>query len=68
MIAEIVSLSAYESQVSALLTGDERMAMEFIRSKRRVMMMGVRNSNTVAKGRTKLYSRTWGPDRQAESL
>src|SRR5579864_4857064 len=29
MIAEIVSLSAYESQVSALLNEDERMAMEF---------------------------------------
>ena len=29
MIAEIVSLSAYESQVSALLSEDERMAMEF---------------------------------------
>ena len=29
MIAEIVSLSAYESQVSTLLHEDERMAMEF---------------------------------------
>jgi hypothetical protein len=29
VIAEVVSLSAYESQVSALLTEDERMAMEF---------------------------------------
>ncbi len=29
VIAEIVSLSAYESQVSALLDEDERMAMEF---------------------------------------
>lgn len=29
MIAEIVSLSAYESQVSALLSEDDRMAMEF---------------------------------------
>jgi RelE toxin of RelE / RelB toxin-antitoxin system len=29
VIAEIVSLSAYESQVSALLNEDERMAMEF---------------------------------------
>ena len=29
MIAEIVSLSAYESQVSTLLNEDERMAMEF---------------------------------------
>ena len=29
MIAEIVSLSAYESQVSDLLNEDERMAMEF---------------------------------------
>jgi len=29
VIAEIVSLSRYESQVSALLNGDERMAMEF---------------------------------------
>ena len=29
MIAEIVSLSAYESQVSALLNEEERMAMEF---------------------------------------
>ena len=29
MIAEVVSLSAYESQVSVLLTEDERMAMEF---------------------------------------
>lgn len=29
MIAEIVSLSGYESQVSALLNEDERMAMEF---------------------------------------
>ncbi len=29
MIAEIVSLPAYESQVSALLDNDERMAMEF---------------------------------------
>ncbi|HYL38634.1 MAG TPA: hypothetical protein VEV17_22140 [Bryobacteraceae bacterium] len=29
MIAEIVSLPAYESQVSALLGEDERMAMEF---------------------------------------
>ena len=29
MIAEVVSLSTYESQVSALLTEDERMAMEF---------------------------------------
>jgi hypothetical protein len=27
--AEIVSLSGYESQVSALLNEDERMAMEF---------------------------------------
>ncbi|MBM3748506.1 MAG: addiction module toxin RelE [Acidobacteria bacterium] len=29
MITEIVSLSAYESQVSALLSEQERMAMEF---------------------------------------
>jgi len=29
VIADIVSLSAYESQVSALLNEDERMAMEF---------------------------------------
>jgi len=29
MIAEIVGLSAYESQVAALLTEEERMAMEF---------------------------------------
>lgn len=29
MIAEIVSLPGYESQVSALLTEDERLAMEF---------------------------------------
>jgi len=29
VIAEIVSLSGYESQVSALLSEDERMAMEF---------------------------------------
>ena len=29
MIAEIVSLPGYESQVSALLNEDERMAMEF---------------------------------------
>jgi hypothetical protein len=29
VIAEIVSVSAYESQVSALLTEEERMAMEF---------------------------------------
>jgi len=29
VIAEIVSLSAYESQVSALLSDEERMAMEF---------------------------------------
>lgn len=29
MIAEIVSLSGYESQVSALLTEEERIAMEF---------------------------------------
>ena len=29
MIAEIVSLSGYESQVSALLSEDEQMAMEF---------------------------------------
>jgi hypothetical protein len=29
VIAEIVSLSAYESQVSALLSEEERMAMEF---------------------------------------
>lgn len=29
MIAEVVSLSAYESQVSALLDEQERMAMEF---------------------------------------
>ena len=29
MIAEIVSLSAYESQVTALLSEDERIAMEF---------------------------------------
>jgi mRNA-degrading endonuclease RelE of RelBE toxin-antitoxin system len=29
VIAEIVSLSGYESQVSALLNEDERMAMEF---------------------------------------
>lgn len=29
MIAEIVSLSGDESQVAALLTGEERMAMEF---------------------------------------
>ena len=29
MIAEIVSLSGYESQVSALLSEEERMAMEF---------------------------------------
>ena len=29
MIAEIVSLSGYQSQVSALLSEDERMAMEF---------------------------------------
>jgi hypothetical protein len=29
MIAEIVSLSGYESQVSRLLNEDERMAMEF---------------------------------------
>jgi len=29
VIAEVVSLSAYESQVSVLLTEDERMAMEF---------------------------------------
>ncbi len=29
VIAEIVSLSAYESQVTALLSEDERMAMEF---------------------------------------
>ena len=29
MIAEIVSLSGYESQVSALLNEEERMAMEF---------------------------------------
>lgn len=29
MIAEIVSLSGYESQVSALLNEDERVAMEF---------------------------------------
>jgi mRNA-degrading endonuclease RelE of RelBE toxin-antitoxin system len=29
VIAEIVSLSAYESQVSALLDEEERMAMEF---------------------------------------
>ena len=30
VIAEIVSLSGYESQVSALLTDEERMAMEFV--------------------------------------
>ena len=30
MIAEIVSLSGYESQVEALLSEDERMAMEFV--------------------------------------
>ena len=29
MIADIVSLSGYESQVSALLNEEERMAMEF---------------------------------------
>ena len=29
MIAEVVSLSGYEAQVSALLNEDERMAMEF---------------------------------------
>ena len=29
MIAEIVSLSGYESQISALLDEEERMAMEF---------------------------------------
>jgi hypothetical protein len=29
VIAEIVSLSGYESQVSALLNDKERMAMEF---------------------------------------
>ena len=29
MIAEIVSLSGYESQVSALLTEEDRLAMEF---------------------------------------
>lgn len=29
VIAEIVSLSAYESRVSALLSDEERMAMEF---------------------------------------
>ena len=29
MIAEVVSLSGYESQVSALLNEEERMAMEF---------------------------------------
>ena len=29
MIAEIVSLQGYESQVSALLNEDERLAMEF---------------------------------------
>ena len=29
MIAEIVSLSGYESQIAALLTEEERMAMEF---------------------------------------
>jgi hypothetical protein len=29
MIAEIVSLSGYEAQVSALLTEEERIAMEF---------------------------------------
>ena len=29
MIAEVVSLSAYETQASVLLTEDERMAMEF---------------------------------------
>ena len=29
VIAEIVSLSGYESQVSALLAEEERMAMEF---------------------------------------
>jgi len=29
MIAEIVSLSGYESQVAALLTEEERLAMEF---------------------------------------
>jgi hypothetical protein len=29
VIAEIVSLSGYEAQVSALLDDDERMAMEF---------------------------------------
>ena len=29
MIAEIVSLSGYESQISALLNEEERMAMEF---------------------------------------
>jgi len=29
VIAEIVSLSAYETQVSALLTEEERLAMEF---------------------------------------
>ena len=30
MIAEIVSLSGYESQVSALLNEEERLAMEFL--------------------------------------
>jgi hypothetical protein len=30
VIAEIASLPAYESQVSDLMTGDERMAMGFI--------------------------------------
>jgi hypothetical protein len=29
VIAEIVSLSGYESQAAALLSEDERMAMEF---------------------------------------
>lgn len=29
MIAEIVSLAGYEAQVSALMTKEERMAMEF---------------------------------------
>ena len=59
VIAEIVSLSGYESQVSALLSEEERMAMEFF-------IASAPEDHPVIPWHRRLSQSSLGPTRQGE--
>jgi hypothetical protein len=59
LIAEIVSLSGYESQVSAFLNEEERMAMEFY-------IVCAPEDHPGQSGRRRVSQGSLGPTRQGE--